>query len=240
MTAARLTAVPPMPTTLGVVSGAAKVASSSSAKWEAAAISASVGGSVCRKRSVRRTAPASRLLCRRTSRPCAQNQFRAAAADVEDEQQGVGGQVQAVVGADGGVGELRLAVAGDDLDVHPGLCFGLCDEVRAVGGVAQGARACRQDPFAPLRAGGLGEALNGVQRSAHGRVAQTLGGVHAFAQARDFGVFGDDGQRAVFGHVGDGHLGGVGADVNGGKSHGNDTFSSCADGGASGSRVRTA
>ena len=55
----------------------------------------------------------------------AQNQFRAAAADVEDEQRRVGAEFEAGVGADGGVGKLRFAVAGDDLDVDTGARFGL-------------------------------------------------------------------------------------------------------------------
>ena len=149
----------------------------------------------------------------------AQDEFRAAAADVEDEQRSIGGEVQGEVGADGGVGKLGLAVSGDDLNVNASARPGLADEVQAVGGVAQGAGAHAQNGLRALPPGLVGEAGNGVQRPGHGRFVQTLGRVHALAEPGHVRLFGDDGERAVVRNVGDGHFGGVGPDVNGGEAH---------------------
>ena len=127
----------------------------------------------------------------------AQDEFGAAATDVEDEQEGVGGDIQGGVGPDGGVGELRFAVAADDLDVHVGARLRLGDEVRTIGCVAQGARPRAQDGPGALLPGLGGEAGDGIERPGHGGVSQALRSVHALAQTGDIRLLGDDGKRAA-------------------------------------------
>ena len=172
----------------GDADGARRVERGQDARGRAApqaSSSSPVGGSECRKRSVSRTEPTSRLV-----RELERDELGRAAADVEHERSGLDL-------ADASQHQLRLFVAAQQLRCEPVRPLDLAEERLAVLGVANGARRDEQRPLGaePLRlAPVVGQ---DVANAGDGEGEEAVALVDPFAEPGDLGATDDLAQPAV-------------------------------------------